>query len=681
MKKIMILMMIFLTALLVSCEKNVKIEQIYNGSFEEDLNGWTSDGDAFTTLGLYDLDQSETGETFGYIGNVFFYGKECGLSATGTLTSKAFTLGGNGKIGFLIGAGKNTDLCYVELIDAMGNTLVRRSNKEFEMGIVMDELHRVILDGSKYIGQKVRVRLVDNDAGDDGFNYLNVDDFIVSYDGEEEKGGLTNKATKYIVNNMNNINSKYRHTYHAMAPIGWGNDPNGLSYYNGKGHLFFQFNPYSPSWDTMYWGHYTTEDFIKWKLEPVALAPDQSYDSFAGCFSGSAIEYNGLLYLLYTAVSKDQDVELQQQAIAVSSDGINFKKYTKNPVISKDMLPEGFSVSAFRDPYVYRHNNAFYAFIGASNRNVASIIVYKSLDMTNWSYVGEAINANSALTPDSLGIYECPSFAVVDGVDLLITSPQQTATRGNKFQNYQDNAYVVGKMNFATGAFAVNYYDEIDNGTDFYAPQLLTLPDGRVIMIAWMSMWGRSLPTTSDGWVGAYTLPRELHYYNNHLYQTPVEEIKKYRQNPVSYDNIELIDGEDLVLDNVNGNKIELEVTLDLADAEMAGVKLFQGSLHETLVYYDKTRNEVIVDRSNSGIAITGEETNVNVRSSTIDLINNTVTIRMFLDVSSLEVFVNNGYSTLTTLVYPDQDDLGISFFTSGGNAYLKHLIKYDILL
>ena len=123
----------------------------------------------------------------------------------------------------------------------------------------------------------------------------------------------TNVADSYIVHSLASVKKGYRHTYHVMPPVGWMNDPNGFCYAFGKYQLFFQFYPYGAAWNSMHWGHYTSEDFVKWQLQPTALAPSGTADR-DGCYSGSAIVKDGKLYLMYTSVLGSR----QTQSLAVS---------------------------------------------------------------------------------------------------------------------------------------------------------------------------------------------------------------------------------------------------------------------------------------------------------------------------------------------------------------------------
>ena len=133
---------------------------------------------------------------------------------------------------------------------------------------------------------------------------------------------------------------KFRQDYHFMAETGWINDPNGLIYFKGKYHFFYQYNPYSGFWDCMHWGHAVSEDMIHWEYLPLALAPSEVYDDHlkGGCFSGSAIEHDGKLFLIYTGTCNNGNGFEQAQCIAYSEDGIHFEKYEGNPVIT---APEG----------------------------------------------------------------------------------------------------------------------------------------------------------------------------------------------------------------------------------------------------------------------------------------------------------------------------------------------------
>ncbi len=183
------------------------------------------------------------------------------------------------------------------------------------------------------------------------------------------------KANKHIAQTI--TNDKYRPKYHLSAPVGWINDPNGLIFFRGEYHSFYQYYPYDTIWGPMHWGHAKSKDLVKWEYLPVALAPDMQYEKI-GCFSGSAIEHNGKLYLVYTGASTDKNGQhVQTQCIAYSDDGINFTKYVGNPVLYANDLPKDCrdNIGEFRDPKVFKDGKFFYMVVVAKSCKTAGNIL------------------------------------------------------------------------------------------------------------------------------------------------------------------------------------------------------------------------------------------------------------------------------------------------------------------
>ena len=285
------------------------------------------------------------------------------------------------------------------------------------------------------------------------------------------------QSQNYIDSIKDEIKNKpYRQGYHFMAPTGWINDPNGLSFYNGEYHLFYQYNPYSGEWQSMHWGHAVSKDLVNWRHLPVALAPSEFYDNDdkGGCFSGSAVDDNGVLTLMYTGTVNEGETSIQTQCIATSNDGINFEKYENNPVIAK--YPKDGSMD-FRDPKVWRENDAWYVVIGSSKDNDGKALLYKSDDLRNWEYVGVLAESNGEFGY----MWECPDFFKLDDKYVLIISPMGVENR--------KVIYFVGDMDYNTGKFTYETEGEIDLGFDYYAPQTLLDDKNRRIMIGWQNSW------------------------------------------------------------------------------------------------------------------------------------------------------------------------------------------------
>ncbi len=476
------------------------------------------------------------------------------------------------------------------------------------------------------------------------------------------------KSADIYISEHQILSDRYRHRYHVMPPVGWMNDPNGFCYANGSYQFFYQFHPYAAAWGPMHWGHYASDDLIKWTLKPTALAPDMPYDK-DGCFSGSAIEKDGKLYLMYTAVNG----ALQMQAVAKSWDGVNFEKC--GLVIDERDLPADASVTNFRDPKVFERNGRYYALIGSKNKNgLGQILLYHSRDLMRWQYVG-----CSWTTHGDEQMCECPDYMTLGGKDVLFSSIQFLHRKEWRNENVHTARYMTGRLDLQTGFYRVDDEDEIDSGFDFYAPQTLQTPDGRMVMTAWMQMWDRTYVTAQDGWVGAAILPRELSLKDGKLIQNPVRELEKYRTNPVKAENV-VLNGE-ISLDGVKGNCIELVAEFDLGTAMRVGINLFQGGNNKTSVYYDRLTKLVVFDRSEMGVLISGStrERDALIRSCGIKRKENHITLRCLLDVSSLEVFINGGERTMTGLVYTNAENDGVSFFATEGTATLVSLEKYDI--
>lgn len=299
--------------------------------------------------------------------------------------------------------------------------------------------------------------------------------------------------------------------YHFRNRQGWMNDPNGLVFFKGRYHAFFQHYPYAPRWGQMHWGHAVSSDLIHWEELEIALYPDMPYEDDGGCFSGSAIVKDGRLYLFYTSVSHELG---QTQSVACSDDGITFTKYEGNPVIRSSPLGDKGN---FRDPKVFRYGNEYRMVVGAGAYNIGSVLLFRSEDLLHWEYMNELI------TDGKFGAcIECPDlFPLEDRYVLMFSSMRSLPHR----------------VCFATGSFDGRRFtpdndDEpfyaIETGPDFYAPQTFTDNSGRRLLIAWMFNWSRKVGAGQTQ-VGAFTVPRELELdHEDRLVMLPCAEAMKY---------------------------------------------------------------------------------------------------------------------------------------------------------
>lgn len=463
--------------------------------------------------------------------------------------------------------------------------------------------------------------------------------------------------------------SPWKPSYHLAPPAYWMNDPNGFSYYHGEYHLFYQHHPFSPDWGPMYWGHFKSRDLAHWEEAPIALAPSEEYDR-DGCFSGSAIEKDGKLYLMYTGnqwTGPDHDKDLYQvQALAVSEDGITFEKVPENPVI--DPAPEGdIHPYHFRDPKVWKKGDHYYCVLGSRTKEHAGqVLLYRSEDLYHWEFVNVAAKGEG-----NFGfMWECPDLFEIDGQTILMMSPQGMEPEGSLYHNLHQAGYVVGQLDYETGNLKHGEFELLDHGFDFYAPQTMEDPWGRRIMIAWMNMWESHMPEQEEGFAGAMTIPRELILENGKLKSKPVPELEKRRKNHKGYSNIR-VEGES-VLPGIEGNAVELKVTIDAKDASQFGLKLRAGNNEETELLYIKEERSIVLDRSLSGKGPGG------IRRAEIELEDKLLTLHVFIDHSSVEVFINDGEKVMTARIYPEKDSTSIRFF-SDKPIELLQVHKWDL--
>ncbi|RWZ51377.1 glycoside hydrolase family 32 protein [Halobacillus fulvus] len=440
-------------------------------------------------------------------------------------------------------------------------------------------------------------------------------------------------------------------------PIFWMNDPNGFTQFKGDYHLFYQHHPFSPEWGPMYWGHAKSKDLVFWEHLPIALAPDQEYDA-DGCFSGSAMEIDDELVVMYTGnvwTGEDHDQDLKQvQCIATSRDGVHFEKATDNPVIEE--APEGdIHPYHFRDPKIWKHEERYYCVLGSRTKDHhGQVLLYRSTDLKDWEFVSVAAKSDGTLG----FMWECPDMFTIDGHDVLVMSPQGVEPEGHLYHNLHQAGYMTGELDYEQGIFEHGEFQLLDYGFDFYAPQTLKDDQGRRIMIAWMAMWEDDMPEQAYDRAGAMTLPRELFYEKGRLIQRPVAELERLRLDGISYQDV-LIEG-DSQLPGLEGDSYELYLHADVRKAERFEVKLRTNEEigQETVLRMDRENGFFILDRSRCGAGSGG------TRKVALD--GKKLELQIYVDRSSVEVFINGGEKVMTARIYPDADAQGISFSSDG---------------
>ncbi|NUH85806.1 sucrose-6-phosphate hydrolase [Bacillus firmus] len=413
--------------------------------------------------------------------------------------------------------------------------------------------------------------------------------------------------------------------YHLMPPVGLLNDPNGLIQFKGTYHVFYQWNPFDTAHGAKYWGHYTSRNLIHWKEEPIALAPDQWYDR-NGCYSGSAIEFDGKLYLFYTGNVKNEDGRRETyQCLAVSEDGIHFDK--KGPVLE---LPKGYTAH-FRDPKVWEKNGSFYMIVGAQTlKQEGAAVLFASKDLYHWEEKGKIAGAWMNGLEDFGYMWECPDLFELDGQEILLVSPQGLEPSGYEYHNLFQSGYFAGKLDYEKAIFNHGSFAELDRGFDFYAPQTFKDDSGRRILYGWMGITDEdesSQPTVSYRWIHALTMPRVLDMKNGRLIQIPVEELKKLRKDKTELHDVE-INGERLQLDGIGGKTAELLLKF------FKNIRFKMDFRNEASLTYNPDQKEIQLHRRN---------VRTGMQESRICKISSLSKLHVFMDQSSLEIFINGG--------------------------------------
>ena len=428
-------------------------------------------------------------------------------------------------------------------------------------------------------------------------------------------------------------NDRYRLGYHVSAPAGWINDPNGFCYYKGYYHIFYQYHPYSADWGPMHWGHSRSKDLVHWESLPIALAPDTKADE-DGCFSGSAIVKDDVLYLIYTGHhyydDGDPDHFWQNQNLAYSTDGINFTKYENNPIIAS--APED-NTHHFRDPKVWEKDGKYYMILGSQGKDgVGRAIIYRSDDLKDWQYLGEIAKANGLTTEGFM--WECPDFFELADKDILLLSPQGIEAQGQKYLNLFQTGYFVGNFDYSTNTFEHGGFTELDHGHDFYATQTTLAPDGRRLVFGWMDMWESKFPEKADGWAGALTLLRELELKDDQLYMRPVKEAVQLRTAEISAWNKQVTE-KTLLCENEQQAEIDLTLTTDQA-FELA----FTDQDKQVKLTFDQATHTFTL--------LNGDARYASIKP------NSELKLQIFIDTSSLEIFINDGEAVFTERFYFD---------------------------
>ncbi|UKS27889.1 glycoside hydrolase family 32 protein [Paenibacillus sp. HWE-109] len=510
------------------------------------------------------------------------------------------------------------------------------------------------------------------------------------------------KENKFIKNaRIGSYEEKYRPQFHYSPAKNWMNDPNGLVYYEGEYHLFYQHtvNSTSPDFPRMHWGHAVSKDLVHWEELPPAITPGED----GAIFSGSAVadmnntsgffneEGSGLVAIYTNEGNQAQPGKPQVQSLSYSRDqGRTWTRFEGNPVL----LPAS-ETADFRDPKVFWHEESSKWVMALAARD--RIEFYTSEDLRAWSFASEF---GSTVPFVHRGVFECPDIFQVP-VDndpnnkKWVLSLSVGDLNGGNMSDPQPPAGGSGMMYFI-GHFdgqsfisdkiieSIHDIQWIDFGSDFYAAVTwngIPKEDGRVIWIGWMNNWRYANKLPSLEWRGNMSLPREIQLRTClgglRLIQLPVKELSKLR-NPMSTLTDLVIKPGDNLLSEVTALKAEIIAEFEIGTAIEFGFKLRKSSSQETIIGYDVVNEALFLDRTNAGSADFHPDFAAK-HTVTLKPEHKRIQVTIYVDGSNIELFGNEGIAVITDLVFPEPESQGLELYAVGGSVKVISLQISDM--
>ena len=467
---------------------------------------------------------------------------------------------------------------------------------------------------------------------------------------------FTNILFVSIGNAQDTYHEMYRPQVHFSPKEKWVNDPNGMVYYKGVYHLFFQYYPDSTVWGPMHWGHATSKDLIHWKQQPIALYPD----SLGYIFSGSAVVVknntsglgqNGHAPLIAIFTNHDPIGEkahrnnYQNQSIAYSNDeGKTWKKYAHNPVLKNP------GITDFRDPKVmwYEPGKKWIMTLATKDR----VTFYSSHNLLNWkkeSEFGEHIGAHG-------GVWECPDLFALDdngkNVWILIVNLNPGAPNLGSGTQYFVGSFDGNK--FITHNTETKW---LDYGPDDYAGITWSNTGSRKIFLGWMSNWLYANVVPTVRWRNAMTIPRELKlkHVDKDVFvvSEPVKELNLIQQNPITVGDVVVQTNFD-IQQKIGVVKFPCRLHFSMDTVRDFSLMLSNDIGEQLIVGYDKHKNQFYIDRSKSGK--TNFQKDFAAKHTAPRFIkNNGMDLSLIIDVSSVELFADNGLTVMTEIFFPNK--------------------------
>ncbi len=463
----------------------------------------------------------------------------------------------------------------------------------------------------------------------------------------------------------------FRLQFHFSPANNWTNDPNGLVYYKGEYHLFYQYNPFGDTWGHMSWGHAVSSDLVRWKHLPVALAEENG----EMIFSGSAVvdwhNSSGLcgnqdcLIAIYTG-----NGDHQSQSIAFSTDrGRTWTKYRGNPVID-------LGLRDFRDPKVFWYEPGRKWVMAVALPAEHKVRFFESTDLKRWTVLSDFGPAGA-----SGGAWECPDLfpLPMDGGQVRWVLSVNINPGG--IAGGSGNQYFVGRFDGKrfTNDNPAPQTLWADYGKDFYASQSysdIPAADGRRIWLGWFSNWLYAGKEPTSPWRCAQSIPRVLTLKNVRdsirLMQAPIAELAALRGENWHFDDADIAEV-NRRLGEFRSETYEIDVSFDPGTADEVGFQLRKGNAEQTLAGCNFKKAEVFIDRTKSGtVSFSGDF--AGWHAGPMGLGAHRIRLRIFVDRSSVELFADDGETVISDRIFPSLGSDRLQVYAAGGGAKVVSL-------
>lgn len=482
---------------------------------------------------------------------------------------------------------------------------------------------------------------------------------------------ISSKAQKATTANL--YHEPYRPQVHFSPKTMWTNDPNGMVYYKGTYHLFFQHYPKATVWGPMHWGHAVSKDLIHWKQMSIALYPDKLGYIFSGSVvvdenntSGFGTKGKPAMVAIFThhdpKGEKLGSSVFQNQSIAYSLDeGATWTKYSANPVLKNPGIKD------FRDPKVfwYAAGNKWVMSLATKDR----ITFYSSPNLKDWkkeSDFGQVLGAHG-------GVWECPDLfpLKLNGKEywVLLVSINPGGPNGGSATQY-----FVGHFDGKTFTPTSNQTKWIDYGPDNYAGVTWGNTGNRKVFLGWMGNWfyANNVPTIK--WRNAMTIPRELSLKltagDIWLTSTPVEELDKIVNKTIKVD-AELLAKNNNIFSVIKQTPTQYTLKFNTQAVKDYSVMLSNDAGEALIVGYDAKNSRYYIDRTKAGQNKFSKQFMPKAYAPRLST-SLTPDFELVVDVSSIELFADGGLSNLTGVFFPKKPYNRLSIINNG--MEIEHL-------